>query len=239
MKVLAVLFFIFFCEVLSVSISNRQKTPLPIASPPNYDPDLSNIIKSIQNMEGVAENFTKNILRNHYRNLNQNLTDLDRRLAATTNEDIIGRCVSRFQFSQSIKTIVNEQIKNCATIVLAEYQNVITNSLNMAQVFMKFSTIVWTDIQRCGLNDTCRWNIVLDAINEAGQIPPKVYSLTAKIQSLVLKTITSIDSCAVEGLKVITKSGLDLAEGVFSCIAREARQNNDCVSNANNTLIPN
>ncbi|XP_072390009.1 uncharacterized protein [Diabrotica undecimpunctata] len=237
MKVLAVLVFIFVSEVLSVSISNRLQTPLPKASTLNYDPNLSNIIKNIQNMDGILENFTSNVLRSHYRSLNQNLSDLDRRLAATTNEDIIGRCVSRLQFSRSIKTIVNEQIKKCATIVLAEYQNVITNSLNMAQVFMKFSTIVWTDIQRCGLNDTCRWNIALDAINEAGQIPPKVYSLTAKIQSLVLKTITSIDYCAVNGLKEITKSGLDLAEGVFFCIASEATQNNDCVPTANNTLL--
>lgn len=53
---------------------------------------------------------------------------------------------------------------------MAEYVNVVTSSYNDIQIFMQFPSIIWGDIKKCGLNDTCRWLIVNDAIKETVEV---------------------------------------------------------------------
>ncbi|KAJ8960650.1 hypothetical protein NQ318_013942 [Aromia moschata] len=115
----------------------------------------------------------------------------------------------------------NEQIKRCATVSMAEMTNVISDSLNEAQTFMSIPQVIGRDVQRCGLSHECRWDIVGHAISEAVQVPPKVFALTAKIQSIVLRTVISIDGCGMEALRKIAETGMEILDDVFACISNQ------------------
>ncbi|CAH2014080.1 unnamed protein product [Acanthoscelides obtectus] len=109
---------------------------------------------------------------------------------------------------------------------MAEMSNVISSSMADAQAFMTLPKVIGSDVQRCGLNKECRWDIVQHSILEALQVPPKIYSLTAKIQSLVLKTVISIDSCGLKGLRNIGEVGVQLMQDVYNCIMDEVEMAN-------------
>ncbi|XP_018573218.1 uncharacterized protein LOC108912446 [Anoplophora glabripennis] len=96
--------------------------------------------------------------------------------------------------------------------------NVISDSLNEAQTFMTIPQVIGRDVQRCGLSNSCRWDIVGDAISQAIQVPPKVFALAAKIQSIALRTVMSIDSCGLQGLRGITQTAVGMLEDIFLCI---------------------
>ncbi|KAJ8985321.1 hypothetical protein NQ317_008351 [Molorchus minor] len=83
---------------------------------------------------------------------------------------------------------------------MAEMVNVISNSLAEAQTFMSIPQVIGRTYR---------------------DVPPKVFALTAKIQSIALKTVVSIDSCGLQGLRQIANTGVSILGDIFSCINNE------------------
>ncbi|XP_057665741.1 uncharacterized protein LOC130899655 [Diorhabda carinulata] len=192
----------------------------------------TDILKGLSHLDTHFQNSTNKLLNTHFNTVNDKVNYVNERLTGIaannyTNQEIIQKCITKKKLSEIQANEINSQIKRCATVIQAQYVNVMSTSYNDVQVFVSFATVIWNNIKKCGLNDSCRWQIVLDTINETGQLPSKVFSLAAKIQALVLETIIAINSCAIDGLKKVNAATLDATEQIFNCIAKET-SNNSC-----------
>ncbi|CAG9853988.1 unnamed protein product [Phyllotreta striolata] len=196
----------------------------------------------------LAANITDKDLNAYLQNLKQKLVDGQNEKAvqeilefglkqahngtlAPSKQEIIQSCIDSEKLVQRFSNATNDKIKKCATVVLAQYTNVVTNSYNDVQVFMMFPSVIWRNIQKCGLDATCKSLIVDDVIKETYNIPPRVFNLAAKIQSLVVRTITAVDNCAIDALKDLSNTGTKLVAGVYECIIDRTIQNHCTVTN--------
>nr|CAH7724862.1 unnamed protein product [Callosobruchus chinensis] len=80
------------------------------------------------------------------------------------------KCVISEDALNRLAEEVNEQIKTCATVAMAEMSNVIGSSMSDAQAFMTLPKVIGSDVQRCGLSNECRWDIAQHSILEALQV---------------------------------------------------------------------
>ncbi|KAJ8955071.1 hypothetical protein NQ314_006951 [Rhamnusium bicolor] len=177
---------------------------------------MSSILQNMATYNVYIRNVTDQVLAEHQVHLQEKVAMFKSNLKSTQSRSIVSvngknivlRCLIEESKLDVLYQEINNQIKKCATIAMAEMVNVISNSLNEAQTFMTIPQVIGRDVQRCGLSYSCRWDIVGDAISEA-------------LQSLALKTVVSVDSCGLQGLRQITETGLGILQDIFACINDE------------------
>ncbi|CAH1995019.1 unnamed protein product [Acanthoscelides obtectus] len=196
----------------------------------------STVLQNIASYDTYIKNMSDSILAEQLQSIHEKISGMKANLgkriqkrsagSSENTKDFLTKCVINEDVLDRLADEVNEQIKTCSTVAMAEMSNVISSSMADAQAFMTLPNVIGSDVQRCGLNKECRWDIVQHSILEALQVPPKIYSLTAKIQSLVLKTVISIDSCGLKGLRNIGEVGVQLMQDVYNCIMDEVEMAN-------------
>ncbi|VEN59200.1 unnamed protein product [Callosobruchus maculatus] len=196
------------------------------------DESTSAVLQNLSTYDTYIKNMSDSILAEQLQMIHERIAGMKATLgkriqkrdteSSVDPQNALMNCVISEDALNRLSEEVNEQIKTCATVAMAEMSNVIGSSMTDAQAFMTLPKVIGSDVQRCGLSNECRWDIAQHSILEALQVPPKVYSLTAKIQSLVLQTVISIDSCGLKGLRSIGEVGVQLMQDVFNCIIDEA-----------------
>lgn len=136
------------------------------------------VVESLQTYSLFLSNVTTDVFSENEGNILSNFATLKNGLLQTNTQlysssldiNIVEACIAEEGHLDILGKEINEQIKACATTSMAEIINVVTDSLDQAQSFMSLTTVIGRDIQRCGLNYACRWDIVGDSIREAIQV---------------------------------------------------------------------
>ncbi|KAJ8921533.1 hypothetical protein NQ315_003153 [Exocentrus adspersus] len=205
----------------------------------------TSVLSSLSTYDSYVRNLIDQLLAEYHASIRQKSAGFksgvsgvqSRSVSLNTGKNLIVKCIVDGNKLDMLAEMVNEQVKRCATVAMAEMSNVISDSLKEAQTFMSIPRVIGRDVQRCGLSNSCRWDIVGDAISEALQVPPKVFALTAKIQSIALRTVVSVDSCGLQGLRQITETAVGVLENIFLCISNSTNYYNS-LTNANGKCNP-
>ncbi|CAH0553843.1 unnamed protein product [Brassicogethes aeneus] len=178
---------------------------------------VRDIQANIKSYSFMMQNMTDTVVEENMALISERIQNFKKELAQAKASVVVDCLIEEGQLDV-LEEQVNEEVKSCTKKVMTEVVNVISDSLNQAQTFMSVPEIIGKDIQKCGFSPTCMQIIVMDAISESLQIPPKVMTIAAKIQQLNLRTVTSIDTCMLNSIKKVTKMGFDIIEDVLYCI---------------------
>lgn len=142
---------------------------------------------------------------------------LDKLQSSFENNIVLDCLTEEGRFDDLLDEMANE-VRECARIGAMEATNVISDSLNEAQVFMTIPEVVYNDLQACGLSASCMEKITFDAIEQSVQVPGKVVTLAGRIQEIVARTLVSVDGCSLGAMRRVGKSAIDIFEDILFCI---------------------
>lgn len=187
---------------------------------------VDSIKASMSSYQILMENMTESAMVENAKLIKESIDDFRQSLIEIRNsrsggDDAVSSCIEDEGSLDVLEEQINEEVKTCTTTIMQEVVNVISDSLNQAQTFMTIPEVIGKDIQKCGLSASCMKTIVGDAISESLQVPPKVFTISARIQSMNLRTVVSIDACIFNAIKKVTKMGMNILEDVFYCIDDE------------------
>ncbi|VEN62589.1 unnamed protein product, partial [Callosobruchus maculatus] len=144
------------------------------------DESTSAVLQNLSTYDTYIKNMSDSILAEQLQMIHERIAGmkatLGKRIQKRDTESSVDphnalmKCVISEDALNRLSEEVNEQIKTCATVAMAEMSNVIGSSMSDAQAFMTLPKIIGSDVQRCGLSNECRWDIAQHSILEALQV---------------------------------------------------------------------